>query len=392
MRTDSPAMAKTAVADARVTIRKAFGGDCVPARPRAFRARSRPGPHTAREAHEAIRPTDFSRAPEDLDRRLDRAGAALYGLIWKRALASQMAEARFDRVRVELAGDVEGPAGGLALAAEGVAMAFDGHLRARGPGDGDAGEETGDGSGVRALAALKEGDRVSAAAVRVARHVAEPPPRYTEAGLVRRLDALGIGRPSTWAAILAVLRERGYALVHERRFVPTERGRVVTAFLEGFFGGWVDYGFTAAMEADLDRIAGGSLAWRGMLEDFWGGFHAALEGAGSVAVTGHSGTGVRVSPGSLSFGASDWRTPKSFRVTADGDADAVDEAAVTLSLAATGSAEYAALPASEVAVARPTAPGSRRVRRRRFRARRASRSPMRRCRRGRTRRSTSRSR
>ena len=282
MRTDSPAMAKTAVADARAAIRKAFGGDCVPAKPRAFRARSRPGPHAAREAHEAIRPTDFSRAPEDLGRRLDRAGAALYGLIWKRALASQMAEARFDRVRVELAGDAGGPAGGLALAAEGVALAFDGHLRARGPGDGDAGEETGGGSGVCALAALKEGDRVSAAAVRVERHVAEPPPRYTEAGLVRRLDALGIGRPSTWAAILAVLRERGYALVHERRFVPTERGRVVTAFLEGFFGGWVDYGFTAAMEADLDRIAGGSLAWRGMLEDFWGGFHAALEGAGTL--------------------------------------------------------------------------------------------------------------
>ena len=283
MRTDSPAMAKTAVADARATIRKAFGGGCVPARPRAFRARSRPGPYTAREAHEAIRPTDFSRAPEDLGRRLDRAGAALYGLIWKRALASQMAEARFDRVRVELAGDAGGPAGGLALAAEGVAMAFDGHLRAWGPGDGDAGEETGgDGPGVCALAALKEGDPVSAAAVRVERHVAEPPPRYTEAGLVRRLDALGIGRPSTWAAILAVLQERGYALVHERRFVPTERGRVVTAFLEGFFGGWVDYGFTAAMEADLDRIAGGSLAWRGMLEDFWGGFHAALEGAGTL--------------------------------------------------------------------------------------------------------------
>ena len=118
--------------------------------------------------------------------------------------------------------------------------------------------------------------------MRVQRHVTEPPPRYTEAGLVRRLDELGIGRPSTWVAIVAVLQERGYAILHDRRFVPTERGRVATAFLEAFFGGWVETGFTAAMEEDLDRIAGGALAWRGMLEGFWGGFHAALEAAGAL--------------------------------------------------------------------------------------------------------------
>ena len=298
MRTDSPAMSQTAVAQARATIGTVFGGDCVSAKPRAFRARSR----TAQEAHEAIRPTDFSRTPEDLERRLDRLGrrfggrldrsaARLYGLVWKRALASQMAEARFERVRVELAGEAQGPAGGLALAAEGVSMAFDGHLRVWGKdtaqdNEEEAGGGKGDGgSGTFALPALKQGNRVSAVAVRVERHVAEPPPRYTEAGMVRRLDELGIGRPSTWAAILAVLQERGYALLHDRRFVPTERGRVVTAFLEGFFGGWVDYGFTAAMEADLDRIAGGSLAWRGMLEEFWGDFHTALEDAGTLERT-----------------------------------------------------------------------------------------------------------
>ena len=274
MRTDSTAMAKTAAAEARAVIRKRYGDDCVPAKARAFRSRERHGgtPRHAQEAHEAIRPTRFERTPEALEGRLDRAAARIYALVWTRALASQMAAARFDRVRVELASD----AGDLVLAASGSSMAFDGWLRAW---RGDGGEDTHRDS---VLPVLEEGERVTVGAVRAGRHVTEPPPRYTEAGLVRRLEALGIGRPSTWAAILAVLREREYALLHRRRFVPTERGRVVSAFLEGFFGQWVEYGFTAAMEADLDRIAGGSLAWRGMLEGFWGGFHAALEDAGAL--------------------------------------------------------------------------------------------------------------
>ena len=278
MRTDSTAMAKTAVAQARAVARHRFGDAYVPAKPRVHRARDRQGgaPRLAREAHEAIRPTDFARAPERLAGRLDRAAVQLYGLIWNRALASQMAAARFDRVRVEIA--PEGTeTGGIGLAAGGSQMAFDGHLRVWG-GDGALDTEAGE-SGLPAVA---EADPVSAVAVRVERHVTQPPPRYTEAGLVRRLDELGIGRPSTWVAIVAVLQERGYAILHDRRFVPTERGRVATAFLEAFFGGWVETGFTAAMEEDLDRIAGGALAWRGMLEGFWGGFHAALEKAGAL--------------------------------------------------------------------------------------------------------------
>ena len=279
MRTDSTAMAKTAIAEARAVARRRFGDDYVPAKARAFRSRSQGGgpPRFAQEAHEAIRPTGFARAPEDVERRLDRAAAALYGLIWKRALASQMAEARLDRVRVELA--PEAAAGGPVLAATGSAMAFDGHLRVwREDGDGESETE----SAGDPLPALATGAGVSAVAVRVERQVTEPPPRYTEAGLVRGLDDLGIGRPSTWTAILAVLQERGYAVLHDRRFVPTERGRVVTAFLEAFFGQWVDTGFTAAMEADLDRIAQGALAWRGMLENFWGAFHGAVEDAGTL--------------------------------------------------------------------------------------------------------------
>ena len=278
MRTDSTAMAKTAVAQARAVARKRFGDDYVPAKPRVYRPRDRQGgtPRFAQEAHEAIRPTDFARSPEALAGRLDRAAAQLYGLIRNRALASQMAAARFDRVRVRIAPETGAAAGDLVLAAEGTSMVFDGHLRVWGE---DVAEAGGDGPG---LPVLEEGDPVSAAAVRVERRVTQPPPRYTEAGLVRRLDELGIGRPSTWVAIVAVLQERGYAVLHDRRFVPTERGRVATAFLEAFFGGWVETGFTAAMEEDLDRIAGGALAWRGMLEGFWGGFHPALEAAGAL--------------------------------------------------------------------------------------------------------------
>ena len=284
MRTDSTAMAKTAVAQARSVAREVFGDSYIPAKPRAFRSRDRQGetrghgetPRFAQEAHEAIRPTDFARAPDRLAGRLDRAAVQLYELISNRALASQMAAARFDRVRVEIAPE-GADTGGIGLAAGGEQMVFDGHLRVwrvDGAPDTEVGES--------GLPAAAEGEPVTAVALRVERHITQPPPRYTEAGLVRRLDELGIGRPSTWAAIVAVLQERDYAILHDRRFVPTERGRVATAFLEAFFGGWVETGFTAAMEEDLDRIAGGALAWRGMLEGFWGGFHPALEKAGAL--------------------------------------------------------------------------------------------------------------
>ena len=276
-RTDSTAMAGTAVAQARAVIAERFGADCVPARPRTFRAkRIRPGARNAQEAHEAIRPTGFGRTPEAVARHLDRDAAGLYGLIWRRALASQMAAARVERVRIELAGEDDA----VALAAEGTARVFDGHFRLRAAaGDGASGDE---GAGGGDLPTLRTGDRVTVSAVRAERHVAASPPRHTEAGLVRRLEEHGIGRPSTWAAIIAVLQARGYAVLHERRLLPTERGRVLAAFLEHGFGRWMDTGFTAAMEDDLDRIAAGALARRGMLEGFWAPFEAALGEAGGL--------------------------------------------------------------------------------------------------------------
>ncbi len=274
-RTDSTAMAGAAVAQARAAIAERFGADCVPARPRTFRAkRIRPGARNAQEAHEAIRPTGFGRTPESVARHLDRDAAGLYGLIWRRALASQMAAARVERVHIELAGED----GAVALVAECSAMVFDGHFRLRAMEREDAGDAVAD----RDLPVFEAGEAVTVCAVRAERHVAAPPPRHTEAGLVRRLEEHGIGRPSTWAAILAVLQARGYAVLHERRLLPTERGRVLTAFLEHGFGRWMDTGFTAAMEDDLDRIAAGALARQGMLEGFWGPFEAALGEAGGL--------------------------------------------------------------------------------------------------------------
>ena len=266
IRTDSTAMAEGAAAEAHALLRAAHGAAWVPPKPRLHRARDR----RVREAHEAVRPTDFSRAPEDLEGRLDRAAVDLYALIRNRALASQMRAARFERVRVGIAS----AAGGLALEASGLRLVFDGHLRVWGA-DGEA-EPGGD----AALPALEPGERVPVSAAWARGRVGDPPQRYTEAGLVRRLDELGIGRPSTWEAILAVLVEREYAVLHRRRFVPTERGRVVTAFLEHGFARWMDYGFTAAMEDDLDRIAAGALARDTMLARFWAPFDAALGEAG----------------------------------------------------------------------------------------------------------------
>ena len=165
------------------------------------------------------------------------------------------------------------PGGEVALAAAGARLVFDGFLRVCGAEDR---EIAADGM----PPALEPGERVRIEEARVARRLTAAPPRYTEAGLVGRLEALGIGRPSTWAVIVGVLRERGYAAIEDGRFAPLERGRVATAFLEGFFGRWVEYGFTAAMEAEFDRIAGGEAAWESVLGGFWGAFSAALEETG----------------------------------------------------------------------------------------------------------------
>ena len=265
VRTDGVTMSRTAAAAARKIVRARFGAAYLPRRPRVFRA----GAQNAREAHEAIRPTDLARTPEEVAGRLGEDEAALYALVWQRAVASQMAAARLDRVRVELASG----GGDVVLAASGARTLFDGFLRVYREGRDEDGDEDGPG---RPLPEMAEGERAFVAEVRPERRVTRPPARYTEASLVRRLEALGIGRPSTYAAIVEVLRERGYAVLYRRRFVPTERGRVVTAFLEAYFGRWIAYGFTTGLEADLDRVAEGAVGYDGVLGAFWGPFEAAL--------------------------------------------------------------------------------------------------------------------
>ena len=184
-----------------------------------------------------------------------------------------MAAARLDRVRVELAS----ASGDVVLEASGSQTRFDGFLRVyREARD----EDGGDVEAERALPEMATGERAFVTEVRPEWRFTRPPPRYTEATLVRKLEELGIGRPSTYASIVDVLRARGYAVLYRRRFVPTESGRVVTAFLEAYFAPWVAYGFTTGMEADLDRVAEGAVAWKGVLGSFWGAFDRALQTVG----------------------------------------------------------------------------------------------------------------
>ena len=266
MRTDSVALSRSALDGARRLIAAEYGQRYLPAKARLFRSSAR----NAQEAHEAIRPTAFDRSPAAVAARLGRDEAALYGLIWKRALASQMASALLDRVAV----DIATPAGDAVLRATGSTVAFDGFMRLYREGRDEGGDDD-----ERRLPALREGEALALGEVKALRHVTEPPPRYSEASLVKRLEELGIGRPSTYASILAVLQEREYVLLEKKRFHPSERGRLVTAFLEAFFPAYVEYGFTAGLENELDRITKGTIDWKQVLRDFWEAFHMAVREA-----------------------------------------------------------------------------------------------------------------
>ena len=273
MRTDSVALSTSAVREARRLIGETFGEGYLPAEPRVFSSSARRSP----EAHEAIRPTVPARTPERLAGRIDSDAVGLYALIRDRVLASQMAAARLDRVEVELTS----AQGDISLAASRTTTTFDGFLRVRRGATGGPRAAVDEGP----LAAGEAGAAVAVHAVRIRRHETAPPPRYTESGLVRRLEEIGIGRPSTYAVILDVLRDRRYVAHLGGRFVPLEDGRVAAAFVESFFGPWMEYGFTSGLETDLDRIAAGALSWKGMLQGFWSGFHSALDEVGALRRT-----------------------------------------------------------------------------------------------------------
>ncbi|HYI48136.1 MAG TPA: type I DNA topoisomerase [Allosphingosinicella sp.] len=254
MRTDGVQMAAEAISAARKAVATRYDAGYVPDKPRFYETKAK----NAQEAHEAIRPTDFSR---------DRAGSGdhgrLYELIWKRALASQMASARLERTTAELA-DGTGRHG---LRATGQVVLFPGFLALYEEGRDDAEDEDS-----RRLPRLREGDTPAKKSVTAEQHFTQPPPRYSEASLVKRMEELGIGRPSTYAATLQTLKDRDYVRLEKNRFFPEESGRLLTAFLERFFERYVSYDFTAHLEDELDEISGGRMQWQQVLEGFWRDF------------------------------------------------------------------------------------------------------------------------
>jgi DNA topoisomerase-1 len=255
MRTDGVDMAEEAISAARRAIASRYDAGFVPDKPRRYTSKVK----NAQEAHEAIRPTDFSRA-----RAASGDHARLYELVYNRALASQMASARLERTTVEL---TDG-AGRAVLRATGQVVLFPGYLALYEEGRD---EKADDEEGAR-MPALRNGDAPLKTGVEATQHFTQPPPRYSEASLVKRLEELGIGRPSTYASILQTLKDREYVRVEKARFIPEESGRLVTAFLERFFDRYVSYDYTAELEEELDDVSGGRLDWQKLLDEFWRDF------------------------------------------------------------------------------------------------------------------------
>lgn len=260
MRTDGLSVSPEGIAQAREVIADRFGPAYVPEQPRYYKTKAK----NAQEAHEAIRPTNLTRHPDSL--RLEGDLSRLYELIWKRMIASQMESARLDRTTV----DVETPDGQTGLRATGQVVAFDGFIAVYEEGRDDKPKDgVDDEDDTTRLPALKEGAVARVEAIRTDQHFTEPPPRFSEATLVKKLEELGIGRPSTYASILTTLRDREYVRMDKNRFIPEDNGRLVTAFLEQFFTRWVQYDFTAALETRLDEVSAGDLDWKVVLRDFW---------------------------------------------------------------------------------------------------------------------------
>ena len=266
MRTDGIDMAPEAITGIRTMIGKNYGKDYVPDAPRRYQNKSK----NAQEAHEAVRPTDASRTPRDVRNSLDSDQARLYELIWNRAVASQMQSAELERTTVDIEAKVAARL--LELRATGQVIKFDGFLTLYQEGQDD---ETDDDEGKR-LPAMSQGEPLKKEAISATQHFTEPPPRFTEASLVKRMEELGIGRPSTYASILAVLKDRGYTRLDKKRLIPEDKGRLVVAFLESFFQKYVEYDFTASLEEQLDRVSNNEIEWHQLLRDFWDDFIATV--------------------------------------------------------------------------------------------------------------------
>lgn len=274
MRTDGTTLSQDAVTECRSLIGNDYGDKYLPDAPRLYKSKAK----NAQEAHEAIRPTSLKRTPDQLRGKIDGDQLRLYELIWKRTVASQMENAVLDQMKVDLSDGTDD----VILRANGSAVAFDGFLTLY---HEDLDDEEYEDEKDRRLPAMKEGDKTKIADVTPNQHFTQPPPRYTEASLVKKLEELGIGRPSTYASILQVLRDRNYVTMDKRRFIPEDRGRIVTTFLTKFFARYVDYDFTANLEEELDAIASGDVKWKASLKDFWTHFKAAVDETKDLTIT-----------------------------------------------------------------------------------------------------------
>ncbi|NSZ62643.1 type I DNA topoisomerase [Agrobacterium tumefaciens] len=278
MRTDGVQMAPEAIDAARRAIGEQFGDRYVPEKARFYSTKAK----NAQEAHEAIRPTDFNRTPDQVKRYLDPDQLRLYDLVWKRGIASQMASAEIERTTVEILADKNGEKAGLR--AVGSVIRFDGFIAAYTDQKED-GEQSDDGDDEGRLPQINARENLAKQKINASQHFTEPPPRYSEASLIKKMEELGIGRPSTYAATLKTLSDREYIIIDKRKLIPHSRGRLVTAFLESFFAKYVEYDFTADLEEKLDRISAGELDWKQVLRDFWKDFFAQIEDTKELRVT-----------------------------------------------------------------------------------------------------------
>ena len=267
MRTDSVTLAEVAVDEIRNVIAERYGKKNVPDEPRQFKTKSK----NAQEAHEAVRPTSVARHPDDLKGVLEDDQFRLYSLIWKRTMACQMVPAVFDTVAIDFAAGAEED--GHVFRANGSVLVEPGFIAVYQEGKDDAKDDEGD----RLLPEIEEGDIVELDELRAEQHFTEPPPRYTEASLVKALEEYGIGRPSTYASIIATLKNREYVEMDGKRFLPTDIGRIVNGFLTDHFTQYVDYDFTARLEDDLDAVSLGEKDWVPLLDNFWRPFHKLCE-------------------------------------------------------------------------------------------------------------------
>ena len=275
MRTDGVDIAPEAITSARSVIEKDYGKDYVPASPRQYVTKSK----NAQEAHEAIRPTDLARRPKDVRRMLDNDQARLYELIWLRTIASQMESAELERTTVDIT--AKAGARNIDLRANGTVVKFDGFLTLYTEDQDDKADD----EDANRLPQMASGENLQKREISATQHFTEPPPRYSEASLVKRMEELGIGRPSTYASILQVLRDRGYVRLDKKRLVPEDKGRVLVAFLENFFARYVEYDFTANLEEQLDKISNNELPYKDVLRDFWRDFIGAVGNIKELRIT-----------------------------------------------------------------------------------------------------------